>query len=412
MNRQTTINNKRQTSDDSRPTTADRRQTIMVTGGAGYIGSITTRELLNTGFNVVVLDNLERGHSEAVDRRAKLYVADLRNKQDIYKVFQENKIDAVIDFAAYIAVGESMEQPKKYVDNNVFNFINLIEVMLENGCKFLIKSSTASVYGNPTKKEDFPLLEQFTETKEFKESQLLTGIWEDEELEREEFFEKIISYCQNNMPEKLKLAENDRIKLRIPTSVYGLTKLLDEIIMKKYDVLSGLKYITLRYFNVAGAATSGDMGQVCEKPTHIFANAIFNLLGKNSNLEIFGNDYDTKDGTGVRDYIHVVDLATGHIAALNHLLKSQISDTINLGTGTGYSVLEVINAVERASGRKVKFSFGSKRSGDVAVVYANPSKAWKTLGWKSKYSLDDMAKTAWKWHSTHPNGYASGISNS
>ncbi len=382
-------------------------QTILVTGGAGYIGSITVKELIDNGYDVVVLDSLERGHIEAVDKRAKLEIVDLKNIEDIETVFLKYKFDAVIDFAAYIAVGESMEQPQKYIDNNVFNFVNLIETMLRNNCNCLIKSSTASVYGNPTEKEDFPLDENYTEKKKFESSELLAGIWNEEKIAGEPFLQKIIGYFEKRLPEKLRLSEADIEKLRISTSVYGLTKMLDEIIMKKYDDMSGLKYITLRYFNVAGAAINGEMGQVCENPSHIFANAIFNLLGKNKELTIFGNDYETKDGTGIRDYIHVLDLASGHISALRYLLETNKSNTINLGTGQGYSVLEVIKSIESASGKKVNYSFGPKRSGDVAEVFANPSKADKLLGWKAKYSLSDMAETDWKWHSSHLEGYKS-----
>ena len=383
------------------------RKTVLVTGGAGFIGSITVKELTEVGYQVVVLDSLENGHREAVDSRAVLEIADLKDSKTVDQIFKKYQIDAVIDFAAYIAVGESMEEPRKYLDNNVFNFINLIETMLRNNCNLLIKSSTASVYGNPTDKDDLPLVEDYTEKKKFDESQLLSGAWEGKPVAGEEFFKEILDYYRNNTKQNPKLSAEEVERLRIPTSVYGLTKMLDEIVMKKYDELSGLKYIALRYFNVAGATLSGEMGQVVEKPTHIFANSIFNLLGKNEKLTIFGNDYDTSDGTGIRDYIHVLDIASGHIAALQYLLNSQKSDTINLGTGRGYSVLQVIKAVEKAGGKKVKFCFGPKRSGDVSEVFANVEKASKLLGWRAKYSLRDMAETAWKWHSEHPEGYRS-----
>ncbi len=380
---------------------------IAVTGGAGYIGSITTKELINNGYQVVVIDNLEKGHQQAIDKRAIFELADVGDKERTAEIFKEHKINAVIDFAAYIAVGESMEEPKKYFHNNVENFVNLLDSMKKNDVSLIIKSSTAAVYGIPEKETDLPLKESYMTTYKPKKSSLSGGKWKNRDVLSDDFLGEFLDYYHQifiKRPE-LALKEDEITKLKIPTSIYGLTKLLDEIIMNKYDNVSGLKGIVLRYFNVAGADPSGNLGQDNDNPTHIFANAIFQALGKKDELTVFGQDYNTKDGTGVRDYIHVNDLATGHVKALEYLLREQKSDTINLGTGQGYSVIDVIKAVEEASGRNIKYRFGEKRSGDVPILLADPTKAKEILKWEAKYSLIDMAKTAWKWHSSHPRGY-------
>lgn len=385
------------------------QQTILVTGGAGYIGSITTKTLLDANYSVVVLDNLEKGHEEAVDKRAILEVTDLADQTLVDKIFKKYHFDAVIDFAAYIAVGESMEEPKKYLDNNVNNFIKLIDIMVENDVKYLIKSSTAAVYGTPKSENDLPLKEDYIEKYKPTDSALLTGTWDNEKVNSNQFFSRVIDYYNSIIRNNSKLAlDNDEMtKLKIQPSIYGLSKMLDEIIMKKYDESSGLKYVILRYFNAAGADPSGKIGQDNDNPTHIFANAIFQALGKRKKLIIFGNDYPTYDGTGVRDYIHVNDLAIGHVRALQYLLKTRISDVFNLGTGFGYSVMDVIKSVEKASGKKIDYKFGSRRSGDVSTLYSDPSRAKGLLSWEAEYSLDDMASTAWKWHSDNPMGYRS-----
>jgi len=381
--------------------------TILVTGGAGYIGSFTVKELLDQEYNVVVLDSLENGHREAVDQRANLEIADLSDKNAITRVFDKYKIDAVIDFAAYLAVGESMEKPEMYMKNNVENFINLLDVMVEKGCKHIIKSSTASTYGNPLNESDFPLKENYQNCFKPEKSALLPGKWEGKEVSGEEFFQKIIDYYNNafsNRPE-LTLTDAEMTKLRIPTSVYGLTKLLDEIIMNKYNKSSGISYVPLRYFNVCGAAEDGSIGEDKPNPTTLMTVCFWSIIGKFSELKLFGNDYPTKDGTCIRDYIHPLDLATGHVAALEYLLKEDKSEIINLGSGEPYSVFEVINAVEKASGEKVKYEVVPRRSGDPVISCSDPSKAKKLLNWETKYTLTDMAETAWKWHSNHPNGY-------
>ncbi len=405
-----------------------RAKSILVTGGAGYVGSFTVKEFLNQGYTVVVVDSLENGHKEAVDKRAKLEVVNIGDKEALGQVFKKYSsveaggqsspdspqgIGAVIDFAAYLAVGESMEEPVKYLKNNVANFAALLDTMAANGCKYIIKSSTASTYGNP-KDKYFPLKEDYQSIYKPAESALLSGKWtreseEAEEVEGEEFFQKIIKEYGRIFADRpeLQLTDDEITALRIPASVYGLTKLMDEIIMKKYED-KNISSIALRYFNVSGAAADGLMGEDKPKPTTLMTLCFWNILGKIPELKVFGTDYPTKDGTGIRDYIHPLDLAAGHIAALEYLMKNNSTgrfNVFNLGTGQGYSVFEVIKAVEAASGKKVKYTIVDRRSGDPAVSYANPSKAGNILAWKAKYNLKDMAESAWKWHSTHPEGY-------
>lgn len=380
---------------------------ILVTGGAGYIGSITTKLLLDEGFDVVVVDNLSSGHQKAVDKRAVFVQANVGDEAAIAKIFQAYKIDAVIDFAAYLAVRESMNEPKKYLVNNVENFVKLLDSMKKSGVSLIIKSSTASTYGNPEKESDFPLKENYQENYRPASSALLEGIWDGKNMAGEEFFQKIIGYYQNLYRNRsdLQLSKDEIAKLRIPASVYGLTKLLDEIILNKYNHGSGMRWVALRYFNVCGASLDGNMGENKPNPTTLMTIIFRGILGKTGKLNIFGNDYPTKDGTGIRDYIHPLDLATGHAAALQYLLDKNEPAIFNLGNGIGYSVFEVIKAVESASGQKVEYKIKPRRSGDPAISYCDPGKAKKILGWISKYNLNNMAETAWKWHKKHPEGY-------
>lgn len=385
------------------------KQTILVTGGAGYIGSITAKELLDNDYDVVVLDSLENGHNEAVDSRAKLEVANLSDFEKTDQVFKKYKINAVIDFAAYLAVGESMENPKKYLDNNVGSFIKLLDNLVKNNVSYIIKSSTASTYGNPPSDNYFPLKEDCQKKYQSEKSALLSGKWDGADLEGEEFFKKVLSYYDEITANRaeLKLNEEEIALLRTPTSIYGLTKLIDEILLSKYNQKSDLKYIALRYFNVSGATEDGAMGEDKPNPTTLMTVCYWSILGKYPAVSIFGTDYPTPDGTGIRDYIHPVDIATGHIKALQYLEKTNQSEVINLGTGKGNTVFEVIKAVEKASGKKVNYKVVPRRSGDPAKSWADPSKAKELLGWEAKYDLNDMAESAWKWHSTHPNGYGS-----
>ncbi|MEK7096539.1 MAG: UDP-glucose 4-epimerase [Patescibacteria group bacterium] len=383
------------------------KQKILVTGGAGYIGSITVKELLDNGFDVVVLDSLENGHREAVDRRARLEVVNLSDKKGVNEVFRKHKFDAVIDFAAYLSVGESMENPKKYLDNNVGNFIKLLDVMVENDCRYIIKSSTAATYGNPPSDDYFPLKEESQKEYRLEKSALLSGKWDGADLNGEEFFKKALDYYGNiaNGRTELILSDEDIKVLRTPTSIYGLSKLIDEILLSKYNQKSDLKYVALRYFNVSGATLDGLMGEDKPNPITLMTVCYWSLLGKYPPVPIFGTDYPTPDGTGIRDYIHPVDIATGHLKALQYLQKTNQSEVINLGTGKGNTVFEVIKTVEKASGKKVNYKIVPRRRGDPVKSWADPAKAKELLGWEAKYSLDEMAESAWKWHSTHPDGY-------
>ncbi len=380
---------------------------ILVTGGAGYIGSHAVKELIKNGLDVVVLDSLEAGHKEAIDPKIKLEVVNLADKEKVKLVFEKHKPDAVVDFAAYLAVGESMENPKKYFQNNVVNFIYLLDVMRDVGCKYLIKSSTAAVYGNPIKDSDTPWQENFTEKYQPKKSALLAGKWDDTNVAGEEFFQKFISHYSQIYKNRSELELNDLelSELRIPLSIYGLSKALDEILMEKYNKLSDIKSVTLRYFNVCGADPDGEIGEDKPNPTTLMVLAIYQALNKIPQLQIFGNDYPTPDGTGIRDYIHPSDLASGHVAALNHLFAGNVSEVFNLGTGQGSSVIEVILAVERASGRKINIKNCRRRSGDATISVADPGKANSKLNWQAKYDLNGMAKTAWRWHNQNPKGF-------
>jgi len=382
-------------------------KTILVTGGAGYIGSHTVRELINQKYDVVVLDSMENGHKEAVDTQASLEIADLGDKSAIAAIFDKYQIDAIIDFAAYLSVGESMLEPEKYLKNNVLNFINLLDVMAISECKYIIKSSTAAVYGNPIKDTDIPWKESFIEDYKPSKSALLEGKWQNETVIGEDFLQKFLAAFTKNAitDHDLKLSDEEVFQLRIPVSVYGLSKLLDEIILKKYDEMRGIKSVALRYFNVCGADPKGDLGDDKPVPSNLMTLCMLQALGKIPEIKLFGRDYQTPDGTGVRDYIHPCDLATGHVRALEFLINENTSNVFNLGTGKGASVLEVITAIEKASGKKINTTDYSRRSGDPAISIANADKAKLNLEWEAKYNLDGMAETAWKWHSSHPDGF-------
>lgn len=317
---------------------------ILVTGGAGYIGSITAKRLEKEGYEVLVFDNLSCGHKEAVS--SKLVVGDLTDKDFLFESLKDEKFDGVIHFAAYALAGESMDNPYKYFQNNITGGLNLLEFMKEKGIFNIIFSSTCAVYG---------------------------------------------------YPQKLPVTENEEKK---PVSVYGESKLMFEKVLKWYDKIYGIKHINLRYFNAAGAALDGSLGEAHIPETHIIPIAIESALGKRTKFELYGNDYQTPDGTCVRDYIHVEDLVEAHLLALKKLSESNKSDSYNLGTGKGYSNKEVLEMIKKVSGVNFNIETKERREGDPAAIYADSKKAKEELGFHPKYSdLETIVKTAWKWHS-------------
>ncbi len=333
---------------------------ILVTGGAGYIGSHTCVSLLEAGYEAVVLDNLSNSSEKALERvkeitgkSVKFYKCDILDKDSMRKIFKENKIDAVIHFAGLKAVGESVAVPLKYYENNISGTLCLLDVMIEANVKKMVFSSSATVYG---------------------------------------------------ITDKVPLTED------LPTSAnspYGQTKLMIEQILRDLSVSDHEWSISLlRYFNPVGAHKSGKIG---ENPKGIPNNLMPYITqvasGKLEQLSIFGNDYPTKDGTGVRDYIHVVDLAEGHIKALAKVERDKGVFTHNLGTGVGYSVLDLVKAFEKANNLKINYKFAPRRPGDVTICYADPSKAKKELGWEAKLSIEDMCRDSWNWQKNNPNGY-------
>lgn len=324
---------------------------ILVCGGAGYIGSHMVAELLENKEEVVILDNFEKGHKDAL-LGGKLYVGDLRDKEILNKVFTENKIDAVIDFAAYSLVGESMTEPLKYFNNNVYGTISLLEAMKEHGVKYIVFSSTAATYGEP----------------------------------------KIVPIEENSDT--------------IPTNAYGESKLLVEKILRWCDSAYGIKYTALRYFNAAGAHVSGQIGEDHSPETHLIPLILDVALGNREKIMMFGDDYNTKDGTCVRDYIHVTDLAKAHLLALKRLKNGGESTAYNLGNGTGFSVKEVVEVARKVTGHEIPAEVAPRRAGDPATLIASSERAIKELGWEPKFNdLETIISTAWKWHSSHPQGY-------
>jgi len=327
---------------------------VLVTGGAGYIGSFTVRALKSSGFEPVVFDSLETGHREAI-KGIKIYQGNLQKDIELLnKVFKEEKPDAVVHFAAYIEVGESVENPQKYFFNNIFGTLNLLRAMIDDQVLKIVFSSTAAVYGEPS---------------------------------------------------KVPIDEDDP---KFPTNPYGESKLMIEKILNWYDRAYGLNSVALRYFNAAGAALDGSIGQDYPKPTHLITRACEAALGKREDFKIYGDDYDTPDKTCIRDYIHVLDLAEGHVAALKFLEKGKKGyHYYNVGTGNGYSVLEVVKMVKQVSGVNFSSPIGPRREGDPARLVAKAEKIKKELNWQLKYSdLETIVKSAWKWHKAHPRGFA------
>ena len=334
---------------------------ILITGGAGYIGSHTCVELLEAGYEVIVVDNLSNSNVESLKRvrditgkSLEFYEIDLREKSALAEVFKKHSFDAVIHFAGLKAVGESGKIPLLYYDNNISGTISLCKVMEEFEVRNIVFSSSATVYGDPDKvpiNEDFPVL---------------------------------------------------------PVNTYGRTKLMIEEILKDiYQSNKKWNIAILRYFNPVGAHSSGKIGEDPNGvPNNLFPYICQVGVGKLPELSIFGNDYPTPDGTGVRDYIHVTDLAKGHIKALEKLSDNPGIEIYNLGTGRGYSVFEMISAFEKVSGKKVKYEIVGRRDGDIAICYADPSKAEKELGWTADRDIDEMSKDAWEWQSNNPDGYS------
>lgn len=315
---------------------------ILVFGGAGYIGSHTVKHLLDNGYQVVVADNLIYGHREAVDKRAVFEHADLLDKYSLQQLFNKHKIDAVIHFAAFAYVGESVAEPQKYYFNNVVGTINLLNVMMEHNVKDIVFSSTCATYGEP----------KYTPIDE-------------------------------NHPQN-------------PINPYGRTKLMIEQIFADYERAYGLRHIALRYFNAAGCSADGSIGESHTPETHLIPLVLKAITGERKSISVFGTDYDTPDGTCIRDYIHVEDLALAHRLALEKL--PVYSGCINLGTGIGTSVKEIIIAAEEVSGKKCPVEYGNRRAGDPARLFADNRKAKEILGWEPAYkNIKDIIQTAWNW---------------
>ncbi|ASN04156.1 UDP-glucose 4-epimerase GalE [Virgibacillus necropolis] len=331
---------------------------VLVLGGAGYIGSHAVYQLIDRGEKVVVVDNLETGHKDAIHPAATFYQGDIRTIDFLREVFKKESIEAVVHFAANSLVGESMEKPLQYFDNNVYGTQVLLQAMVENDVKKIVFSSTAATYGEP---ESVPI----TET----------------------------------MPTN-------------PTSTYGETKLTMEKLMKWTEQAHGIKYVSLRYFNVAGARESAEIGEDHRPETHLVPIILQAALGQRSQITVFGEDYDTSDGTCIRDYVHVEDLIKAHLLALDYLKNDGVSDIFNLGSNQGFSVKEMIETARTVTGKEIPVESGERRAGDPGVLIASSEKAKRVLGWKpSRTSITTIMQDAWNWHTTRPNGYGEGVDN-
>ena len=327
---------------------------ILVCGGAGYIGSHAVAELLSRNEEVVIIDNLQTGHEEAALKGASFYNGDLRDEAFLRKVFQENDIEAVMHFAADSLVGESVTDPLKYYDNNVYGAVCLLKVMKEFDVKQIVFSSTAATYGEP---------------------------------------------------DRVPIMETDPTD---PTNPYGETKLAIEKMLKWSEKAYGIRHVVLRYFNVAGAHVDGLVGEDHQPETHLIPIILQVALGKRDKIMIFGDDYPTADGTCIRDYIHVMDLVDAHILAVERLRKGGESTVYNLGNGTGFSVKEVVETARKVTGCPIPAEVAERRAGDPAQLIASSEKAVKELGWQPKYAeLETIIDSAWKWFKAHPNGYQS-----
>lgn len=325
---------------------------LLVLGGAGYIGSHTALELIKKGHEVIVVDNLVTGYEKAIPDKAVFYQGDIRNFDFLDNLFKKERIDAVIHFAAYSLVGESVTNPLKYYDNNLYGTKVLLEAMIKNNVNKIVFSSTAATYGEP---ENIPIL------------------------------------------------ESDRT---CPTNPYGETKLAMEKMFHWASKAHGLSYVSLRYFNACGADATGQIGEAHNPESHLIPLVLQVPNGKRESVSIYGTDYDTPDGTCIRDYIHVTDLAEAHILAVEYLANGGESDIFNLGNGVGYSVREVIETARNVTGHPIPATEVPRRAGDPARLVASGEKAKRVLGWEPKIKqLDEIIASAWKWHSTHPEGY-------
>ncbi len=325
---------------------------ILVLGGAGYIGSHAVYMLIENGVNVIIVDNLQTGNIGAIHSDSIFYHGDIRDKEFLKSVFLNEKIDGVLHFAANSLVGESMEKPLEYFSNNVFGTHVLLEVMNEFNVKYIVFSSSAAVYGEP---KIVPISEDFSTD---------------------------------------------------PTNTYGETKLMMEKMMKWSSLAYGINYVSLRYFNVAGAKSSAEIGEHHSPETHLIPLILQVALNQRKEITIFGDDYNTPDGTCIRDYIHVEDLVNAHLLALNYLFNGGKSDIFNLGNNNGYSVLQIVEAVRRITKHPIPYKISSRREGDPSILIASSEKANKVLGWSVKNEdIDLIIKDAWKWHKTNPTGF-------
>ncbi|MCF8412383.1 MAG: UDP-glucose 4-epimerase GalE [Melioribacteraceae bacterium] len=316
----------------------------LVTGGAGYIGSHFVKKLASSGKEVLVLDNLSRGHKESIHPKTSFVNVDLTERNKLFDIIQKEEIDAVVHFAAFAYVGESVENPSMYYHNNVIGSINLIDAVVQNKIENFVFSSTCSLYGNP---------------------------------------------------ERVPISENEPVN---PINPYAKTKRIIEFLLEDYSQSHSLNYCALRYFNAAGADPDGEIGESHDPEPHLIPLALFTAMQKREKLLVFGDDYETKDGTCVRDYIHINDLADAHILALEYLKINKESNVINLGTGEGNSVFEIIKTVEELTGKSVPFDVVGRRAGDPAVLVADNKKAKSILGWSPKHDLRSIIQTAWNWH--------------
>ena len=325
---------------------------VLVTGGAGYIGSHTVCELIGQGYDVAVADDLSTGHIEAVHEKARFYNGDIRDKAFLSELFRKEAVDGVIHFAASSLVGESMVDPLKYYNNNMYGTMMLLETMVGNGIDKIVFSSSAAVYGEP---------------------------------------------------ESVPIREEDRTA---PLNTYGETKLAMERMMKWTSAAHGLRYVALRYFNACGAHVSGCIGEDHCPETHLIPIILQAAAGRREYISVFGNDYDTPDGTCIRDYVHVTDLARAHVLALEYLAGGGASDVFNLGSGRGFSVAEIIEHTKRVTGCDFAVKYEDRRPGDPAVLIASGDKAERVLGWRPESSeIGRVLETAWEWHRNHPDGF-------